>query len=251
MNMSKLIYKRALLKLSGESLMGDTGYGIDTEALDREAEKLKEIKEKTDVELAIVIGGGNIFRGMKAATQSGMNRAVADHMGMLATVINALAVQDTLERKGLATRVMTAFPILTVAEHYTRRRALSHMEKGKIVILSAGTGHPYFTTDTAAALRAAELGCDVMLKATTIDGVYDKDPKEYPKEAKKYDNLDYETFLLNNLQIMDATAVSLCRSVKMPILVFDLTVPGNIIRALEGENIGTRISCIENPTREG
>ncbi len=238
--MPDLKYKRAMLKLSGESLMGDSPFGISGEALSVESNKILKIIE-TGVELAIVIGGGNIFRGMQEAAKSGINRAVADNMGMLATVINALAFADALEDKGIETRLMTAFPILAVAQQYTRRQALSHLDKGRVVLLSAGTGHPYFTTDTAAALRACELGCDVLLKATTTDGVYDRDPKKFPDKAQKYDSLDYDTFLHKNLGVMDAAAITLCRSVNLPILVFDLAGSGNIIKALRGENIGTVI----------
>jgi uridylate kinase len=237
--MSDLKYRRILLKMSGESLLGDSEFGINTVALDQAAEQIIQTR-KTGVQLAIVIGGGNIFRGMKAAASSGMDRSVADSMGMLATVMNALALQDALERKNIKTRVMTAIPLSVFAEPYIRRRALHHLDKDRVLILAAGTGHPFFTTDTAAALRAAELHCNVIFKATTVDGVYDKDPKLH-SDAVRFDKLDYSTFLNRDLGVMDAAAVSLCRSNKIPILVFDLSETANIIGALHGQNIGTLI----------
>lgn len=237
--MPELKYGRVLLKMSGESLLGDGNYGIQPDALDDMAAQIVRIK-KTGVQLSIVLGGGNIFRGMQAAAESGMDRSVADYMGMLATIINALALQDAIERKGEDTRVMTAFPLTVIAEPYIRRRAIHHLEHDRILILAGGTGHPYFTTDTAAALRAAELGCEVVFKATKVDGVYDKDPMVH-HDAKKFENLDYNSFLQMNLKVMDATAVSLCRSCDLPILVFDLSDTGNIIRVLYGEKVGTTI----------
>lgn len=237
--MPKLKYGRVLLKMSGESLLGEGDYGINPDALEKMAAQIVEI-HNTGIQLAIVLGGGNIFRGMQAAAKSGMDRSVADYMGMLATIINALALQDALERKGEDTRVMTAFPLSVIAEPYIRRRAIHHLDHGRILILSAGTGHPYFTTDTAAALRAAELGCEVIFKATKVDGVYDKDP-EVHRDARKFETLNYNQFLQLDLKVMDATAVSLCRSCELPILVFDLTETGNIIKVLYGEKVGTTI----------
>lgn len=237
--MADLKYKRILLKMSGEALMGESDYGIDPKGIDRVSNQIIRIKQ-TGVELAIVIGGGNIFRGMQAATQGGMNRSMADYMGMLATIINGLALQDALEQKGLDTRLMTAFPLHVVAEPYIRRRAIHHLECGRVLILAAGTGQPYFTTDTAAALRAAEVGADVMIKGTQVDGVYDKDPNKY-KDAVKFDKLDYTKFLQLDLGVMDATAVSLCRSCSLPIIVFDLHNADNIIKVLHGEKVGTII----------
>ena len=237
--MTKLKYKRVLLKISGESLLGESAYGIDDQALISCAAQLSEIR-KTGIELAVVIGGGNIYRGMVRAAQSGMNRSVADQIGMLATVMNALALQEALERNGTDARVMTAFPANAISETFIRRPAIRHLEKGRVLILAAGTGHPFFTTDTAAALRAAELEAEVILKATTVDGVYDKDPKANG-DAVLYDRIDYAEYLRKDLKVMDGTAVSLCRSCKLPIIVFDLTDPANIINILYGDNVGTRI----------
>jgi uridylate kinase len=237
--MTQAKYKRVLLKMSGEALMGDSSYGINESALTRITDDIIAAHE-TGVEMGLVIGGGNIFRGMKAATETGMDRSVADAIGMLATIMNALAFQDALEQKGVDTRVMTAFPLAAVAEPYIRRRAIHHLEEGRVLILAAGTGHPYFTTDTAAALRAAELKAEVLIKATQVDGVYDKDPRKFT-DAKRYDQIDWGDVLSQNLGVMDATAVSLCRSCSLPIIVFDLSVPGNIIRVLSGQDVGTRI----------
>jgi len=229
-------YKRVLLKLSGEALQGREGYGIDPRVVDDIARQLKEVKD-LGVELAVVIGGGNIFRGFEAES-GGMDRATADYMGMLATVINGMALQDALERKGVFTRVQTAIAMSALAEPYIRRRAIRHLEKGRIVILAGGTGNPYFTTDTAAALRAIELGADVILKATKVDGIYDADPKKV-KNAKRFTRLRYMDVLKKRLKVMDATAISLCMDNELPIIVFDLMKQGNIRRAILKQNIGT------------
>jgi uridylate kinase len=232
-------FKRILLKLSGEALMGEGAYGIDNATLARIAEEVKEVRD-LGVEVALVIGGGNIFRGL-AASANGMDRASADYMGMLATVMNSLALQDALERVGCDTRVLSAIEIREVAESYIRRRAVRHLEKGRVVIFAAGTGNPYFTTDTAASLRAMEIHADVLLKATRVDGVYDKDPKRHP-DAKRFDRLSYIEVLQRNLQVMDSTAISLCKDNKLSILVFDLRQRGNIRRAVVGERIGTLVA---------
>jgi uridylate kinase len=232
-------FKRILLKLSGEALMGEGSYGIDNTTLARIAEEVKEVRD-LGVEVALVIGGGNIFRGL-AASANGMDRASADYMGMLATVMNSLALQDALERVGCDTRVLSAIEIREVAESYIRRRAVRHLEKGRVVIFAAGTGNPYFTTDTAASLRAMEIHADVLLKATRVDGVYDKDPKRYP-DAKRFDRLSYIEVLQRNLQVMDSTAISLCKDNNLSILVFDLRQRGNIRRAVVGERIGTLVA---------
>jgi uridylate kinase len=229
-------YRRILLKLSGEALAGREGYGIDETVLTTIASEVKEVHD-LGVEVAIVIGGGNIFRGIAASTR-GADRATADYMGMLATVINALALQDALERIGVLTRVQSAIGMQAVAEPYIRRRATRHLEKGRVVIFAAGTGNPYFTTDTAASLRAMEIGADVILKATKVDGVYDADPMK-DRNAKKFDELTYIDVLRRNLRVMDATSISLCMDNNMPIIVFDLTTSGNIRRVVTGEPIGT------------
>ncbi len=234
--MSEKRFKRVLLKLSGEALMGDAGYGIDADILDSIADQIKAACG-LGTEIAIVVGGGNIFRGLKAAS-SGMDRAQGDYMGMLATVMNALALQDALERSGVYTRVMSAIEMQAVAEPYIRRRAVRHMEKGRVVIFAAGTGNPYFTTDTTAALRALEIGADCVMKATRVDGVYDKDPLT-STDAVKFDELTYIDVLNRGLQVMDSTAISLCMDNELPILVFNMEVQGNIERALEGEPVGT------------
>ncbi len=233
-----LRYRRVLLKLSGEALMGRAGYGIDSEVLNSIAAELCEVHAE-GVELALVIGAGNIFRGLKGAAE-GIERASADYMGMIATVMNALALQDVLERQGVQTRVMSAIEMRQVAEPYIRRRAVRHLEKRRIVIFAAGTGNPFFTTDTAASLRAAEIGAEVLLKATKVDGVYDADPKLYGG-AKRYAELSYLEFLSKQLKVMDATAVSLCMENSLPVIVFNLTVAGNIKRAVLGEPIGTLV----------
>ncbi len=229
-------YRRVLLKLSGEVLMGDAGYGIDPATINRLAAELIEVK-RSGVELAIVIGGGNIFRGM-SGTASGMDRASADYMGMLATVMNAIALQDAIERAGETVRVISAMHIKEVAEPYIRRRALRHLEKGRIVIFAAGTGNPYFTTDTAASLRAMEIQADAVFKGTKVDGVYDADPATHA-DARRYDTLTFTEALSKRLGVMDATAMSLCRDNRMPIVVFDVTRPGEMLRAISGEPVGT------------
>jgi uridylate kinase len=233
-----LKYKRVLLKLSGEALLGKKEFGIDQEFLKKIASELKEI-HALGVELSIVIGGGNIFRGV-AGEKEGLNRARADYMGMLATLINALALQDVLEREGLPVRTMSALEVIEVAETYIREKALKHLEKGRILILACGTGNPFFTTDTAAILRALELGCEVIFKATKVDGVYDRDPKLDPT-AQKFDEITYDEVLSRNLKVMDATAFSLARDHKLPILVFNLFQANNIKGAIFGERVGTLI----------
>jgi len=234
----QLRYKRVLLKLSGEALLGSKEFGIDHSFLKKIASELKEVHQ-LGVELAIVIGGGNIFRGV-AGEREGLNRARADYMGMLATLINALALQDVLEKEGVSVRTMSALEVIEVAEPYIREKALRHLEKGRMLILACGTGNPYFTTDTAATLRALELGCEVLFKATKVDGVYDKDPKVYP-DAKKFEEITFDEALQKNLKVMDATAFSLAREHRLPILVFNLFESGNIKKALFGERIGTLI----------
>jgi uridylate kinase len=235
----KAVYKRIVLKLSGEALQGDKTHGVDQAVLVSIARQVKEIKGM-GVEVALVLGGGNIFRGQENTSSRGldMDRSVADYMGMLATVINGLALQDALEKMHMPTRVMTAIEMQKIAEPYIRRRAVRHLEKGRIVIFAAGTGNPYFTTDTAAALRAMEIGADVILKATKVDGVYTADPMKV-KGAKKFEQLKYIDVLKKRLKVMDATAVSLCMDNKLPIVVFDLTKAGNIKRVVLGDKIGT------------
>jgi uridylate kinase len=232
-------YKRILLKLSGEALMGEQGYGIDYAVLDPIAAQIKEVSD-LGVQIAIVIGGGNIFRGLSAAAM-GMERASADYMGMLATVLNALALQNILENKGVVTRVQSAIEMRELAEMYIRRRAVRHLEKNRVVIFAAGTGNPYFTTDTAAALRAMEIGAEVIMKATRVDGVYSADPLKEPS-AVKFDQLTYIEVLQKNLRVMDATAISLCMDNNLPIIVFNLTASGNIKRIVSGEKIGTLVT---------
>ena len=229
-------YDRVLLKLSGEALAGDLGYGIDPKVVDDLAEQIAEIVHD-GVQLAIVVGGGNIFRGL-AGSAEGMDRAQADYIGMLATVMNALALQDSFERHGVFSRVQSAITMQEVCEPYIRRRAERHLEKGRVVILAAGTGNPYFTTDTTAALRACELDVDCLMKATKVDGVYDSDPRKNP-DAKRYDTISYLEVISQGLNVMDTTATSLCMDNNLPMIVFDLTVPGNIKRALRGEDVGT------------
>ena len=231
-------YHRVLLKLSGEALMGDNGYGIDPKVIDDLAEQIKHIVDD-GVQVAITVGGGNIFRGV-AGSANGMDRAQADYIGMLATVMNALALQDGLERHGVSSRVQSAIEMHQVAETYIRLRAIRHMEKGRVVIFAAGTGNPYFTTDTTAALRACELDVDCLMKATKVDGVYDSDPKVNP-DAKRFDSISYMEVLNKGLHVMDSTATSLCMDNKVPMIVFDLTVKGNISRALKGEAVGTTV----------
>lgn len=235
----KPAYKRVLLKVSGEMLAGDQGFGIQPDVIDRFAGEIKEIRDM-GAEIAVVIGGGNIFRGLAGASR-GMDRAHADYMGMLATVMNALALQDALERIGCYTRVMTAIEMHQVAEPYIRRRAIRHMEKGRVVIFGAGTGNPYFSTDTGAALRAAEIHADIILKGTKVDGVYDRDPALHPS-AKRYSQMTYLQVLQEGLRVMDATATSLCMDNFIPIVVFNLYETGNIRRVVCGEPIGTLIT---------
>ena len=232
-------YKRVLLKLSGEALMGEQSYGIDPAVATQIARDVSEI-QGMGVETAIVIGGGNIFRGV-AASARGMDRATADYMGMLATVINALALQDALEQQNVVTRVVTAIEMRAVAEPFIRRRAIRHLEKGRVVVFGAGTGNPYFSTDTAAALRAMEIKADVILKATKVDGIYDADPMVKPG-ALRYDRISYLEVLEQRLKVMDATAISLCMDNKLPIKVFNLRTPGNIKRAVSGEPIGSLVT---------
>ena len=234
--MSDIRYKRVLLKLSGEALMGDGQYGIDPKVTDHLAKQVKELLA-VGHEVGVVVGGGNIFRGMAGAA-GGMERAQADYMGMLATVMNALALQDSFERHGVFSRVQSAINMQEVSEPYIRRRAIRHMEKGRVVILAAGTGNPYFTTDTTAALRACELDVDCLMKATKVDGVYDADPMKNP-DAHRFDHISYMEVLSQGLHVMDATATSLCMDNDVPMIVFDLTKPGNIKAALQGEPVGT------------
>jgi uridylate kinase len=235
----KPIYKRILLKLSGEALMGEQGYGIDPATITRIADEARQIHD-LEVQLAIVVGGGNIFRGVALASQ-GMDRSSADYVGMLATVINALALQDALERVGAYTRVMSAIEMREVAEPFIRRRAVRHLEKGRVVIFAAGTGNPYFTTDSAAALRACEIKADAILKATKVDGVYDDDPVKNPN-AKMYDYITYRDVIRRDLKVMDTSAISLVRENEIPIHIFNLNVPDNILRVVTGEKIGTIVS---------
>lgn len=237
--MSKLKYKRIILKLGGESLQGRLGYGIDPKAVASIASRIKELT-KLGVEIAIVIGGGNIFRGL-AASARGIDRATADYMGMLATTINGLALQDALEKQGVITRVQTAIEMQELAESYIRRRAERHLEKGRIVIFVGGTGNPFFSTDTAAALRASEIGAEILLKATKVDGVYSTDPHKDPK-AKRYHRLGYIDVLKKRLKVMDSTAISLCMDNSIPILVFNINKKGDIKNAILGKKIGTLIS---------
>jgi uridylate kinase len=232
------VYKRVLLKLSGEALMGEQQFGVDPKVVGRIAEDIKDI-QKLGVETAIVIGGGNIFRGL-AASARGMDRATADYMGMLATVINGLALQDGLEQSGVVTRVVTAIEMRAVAEPFIRRRAIRHLEKGRVVIFAAGTGNPYFTTDTAAALRAMEIKADAILKGTKVDGVYTADPM-LDTTATKYDTISYLQVLERQLKVMDTTAISLCMDNKLPIVVFNMRAAGSIRRVVMGEPVGTTV----------
>lgn len=229
-------FNRILLKLSGEALMGEGQFGIDPATTDRMAGEIAAA-QAAGHELCLVVGGGNIFRGLAAAAQ-GFDRTSADYMGMLATVMNALALQNALERAGVDTRVQSAIPMPTVSEPYIRRRALRHLEKGRIVIFAAGTGNPYFTTDTAAALRAAEMGCDALFKGTSVDGIYDADPKK-KKDARRYDSLPFNQVLADDLKVMDASAVALCRDNNIPIVVFNIREQGNLARVLSGEGTAT------------
>ncbi|MCD6581379.1 MAG: UMP kinase [Desulfuromusa sp.] len=234
--MATIKYRRILLKLSGEALAGEQGYGIDPDVINGIAAEIKEVSA-LGVEIAVVIGGGNIFRGL-AASSKGMDRASADYMGMLATVMNSLAMQDALEKQGVVTRVQSAIDMQQIAEPYIRRRAVRHLEKGRVVIFSAGTGNPYFTTDTAASLRAMEINAEVILKATKVDGVYTADPKK-DKNAVKLESLTYLEVLQKGLQVMDATATSLCMDNNLPMIIFDMTQRDNIKKVVLGEKIGT------------
>jgi uridylate kinase len=232
-------YRRILLKLSGEALMGREDYGIDPEVLFRLAREIQEIA-RIGVQVGVVIGGGNIFRGAGLAA-AGMDRVTGDHMGMLATVMNALAMQDALEKLGSYARTMSALKINEVCEDFIRRRAIRHLEKGRITLFAAGTGNPFFTTDSAAALRAIEIGADLMLKATKVDGVYDSDPHKNP-DARRYATLTYDDVITRNLQVMDTAAIALCRDYKIPLRIYDMGVPGNLLRLVQGEDIGTLVS---------
>ena len=234
----KTVYDRVLLKLSGEALLGNASYGISPEVMDSLAAQIRNVHEM-GVELGLVVGGGNIFRGMAGAAR-GMDRAAADQMGMLATVMNALALQDALMRQKVEARVLSAIELGRMAEHFVRARALKHLDAGRVVIFAAGTGNPFFTTDTAAALRALEINAQVLFKATRVDGVYDKDPEKFP-DALKFDNLTYRQVLEKDLRVMDAAAISLARDAGLPVVVFNMQIPGNIEKVLAGENIGTTV----------
>ena len=236
--MSDLAYRRILLKLSGEALMGTEDYGIDPKIINRLAREVIEAQQ-SGAEVALVIGGGNIFRGAGLAA-TGMDRVTGDHMGMLATIINALAMQDALEKLGARCRVMSAIKINQICEDYIRRRAVRHLEKGRVVIFAAGTGNPFFTTDSGAALRAIEINANLLLKATKVDGVYDKDPKKH-SDAVRFDSLTYDDVLSRDLQVMDTAAFALCRDASMPLRIFDMDQPGQLLRILHGEQIGTLV----------
>lgn len=233
-----LKYKRVLLKLSGESLMGKKGFGIDPDVLDFFGTEIKQAHD-AGAEIGLVIGGGNIFRGLNAHTQ-GIDRVTGDQMGMLATMINSLALQNACEQKGVFTRLMSAIQMHEIAEPYIRRRAIRHLEKGRVVIFGAGTGHPYFSTDTAASLRAVEIQADAIMKGTRVDGVYDADP-EKNSNAQKFENISYIDVINNNLRVMDLTAVSLCKENNLPMIVFNMDKPGNLLSVLKGDNVGTLI----------
>jgi len=238
MSEDKLVYRRILLKISGEALMGSGDYGIDPETIRRVAGEIIDLARR-GVEVGLVIGGGNIFRGAGLA-QGGIDRVTGDHMGMLATVINALAMQDALEKLGSECRVMSALKINQVSEDYIRRRAVRHLEKGRIVLFAAGTGNPFFTTDSAASLRAIEIGAEIMFKATKVDGIYDSDPVKNP-DAVRYETLSYDEAIVKKLGVMDTTALVLCRDQNVPVRVFDLFQPGNLLRAVQGESVGTLV----------
>jgi uridylate kinase len=240
-------FKRILLKLSGEALMGEGKYGISPKTLQQIAQEVRDIVEM-GVQVGIVIGGGNIFRGVSASTE-GMDRASADYMGMLATVINALALQDSMEKLGVFTRVQSAIEMQELAEPYIRRRAVRHLEKGRVVIFAAGTGNPYFTTDTAASLRAMEINAEVILKATKVDGIYSADPVKDPS-ATRYQSLSYIEVLRKNLKVMDSTAISLCMDNELPIIVFDLGQRGNILKVVQGEDVGTLVGTLKPQQQE-
>lgn len=236
--MSNLMYKRVLLKLSGEALMGDQEFGISSDVITSYARQIKEVVDM-GIELAIVIGGGNIFRGLSGSSQ-GIDRVTGDHMGMLATVINSLALQNAIEKLGIPTRVQSAIEMEKIAEPFIKRKAQRHLEKGRVVIFGGGTGNPYFTTDTAAALRAIEINADIVMKATKVDGIYDKDPMKHT-DAIKYKEVTYTEVLNKDLKVMDATAISLCRENKLPILVFDSVTEGNIIKVMKEKGMGTLV----------
>jgi len=236
--MSKLKYKRVLLKLSGESLMGDKGFGIDNKVLQFFSDEIKKVHDD-GLQLGIVIGGGNIYRGLSANDQ-GIDRVTGDQMGMLSTMINSLALQNAIEKKGIYTRLMSSIKMEEIAEPYIRRRALRHLEKGRVVIFGSGTGHPYFSTDTAASLRAVEIQADAIIKGTRVDGVYDSDPEKNPS-AFKFDKISYLDILKKNLKVMDLTAVSLCQENNLPMVVFNMDKPGNLRRVIRGETVGTVI----------
>lgn len=240
--MAELKFKRVLLKLSGESLMGEQGFGISAEVLEFFADEVKKVHD-VGVQLGIVIGGGNIYRGLSAHSQ-GIDRATGDQMGMLATMINSLALQNAIEKRGIHTRLMSAIKMDEIAEPYIRRRAIRHLEKGRVVIFGAGTGHPYFSTDTAASLRAVEIGADVIVKGTRVDGVYDSDPEKNP-EALKFDKISYLEILKQNLRVMDLTAVSLCQENNLPMMVFNMDKPDNLLKLVLGETVGTFINNTE------
>jgi uridylate kinase len=238
MSLTPLKYRRVLLKLSGEALMGNENYGIDPIVINAMAKDIIEV-QKAGVQIGLVIGGGNIFRGAGLA-ENGMDRVTGDHMGMLATVINALAMADALEKLGAYARVMSAIKINEVCEDYIRRRAIRHLEKGRIALFAAGTGNPFFTTDSAAALRATEIGADLLLKATKVDGIYDADPKKNPN-AVRFDSLSYDEVIARNLQVMDTAAFALCRDNRVPLRIYDMMQPGALMRILQGEAIGTLV----------
>ena len=237
--MEQIKYKRVLLKLSGESLMGNKGFGIDGKVLEFFAKEVKKVHD-IGLQLGIVIGGGNIYRGL-SASQQGIDRATGDYMGMLATLINSLALQNEIEKHGSPSRLMSAIQMSAVAEPYIRRRAIRHLEKGRVVILGAGTGHPYFSTDTAASLRAVEIGAEVIIKGTRVDGIFDSDPEINPA-ATKFDSIAYMDILKKNLRVMDLTAVSLCQENNLPMIVFNMTEPDNLLRLALGENVGTIVN---------
>ncbi|MCP4004890.1 MAG: UMP kinase [bacterium] len=234
----KPVYKRVLLKISGQSLAGDESFGISTNAIMQTAQEIYEVSQ-LGVEIGVVCGGGNIIRGVTASAE-GLNRTAADYMGMLAGVMNALALQDALEKCGVPTRVMSAIEIKQVAEPHIRRKAIRHIEKGRVVIFAAGTGNPFFTTDTGAALRAMEIGAEVLLKGTRVDGIYDSDPEKFP-DAVFYSTVTYRDFIERNLGVMDSTAITLCQEHKMPIVVFNMSVPGNILKVVGGNDLGTSV----------
>jgi uridylate kinase len=241
--MPQPVFRRVLLKLSGEMLAGEAGFGLNTAVIGRFADEIIAIHD-LGVQVGVVIGGGNIWRGVTASENGQMDRAHADYMGMLATVINALALQDAMEQRGCYTRVMSALHVDQVCEPYIRRRAVAHLSKGRVVIFAAGTGNPFFSTDTAASLRAAEIKADVILKATKVDGVYDKDPKKFA-DAVRYEHITHIDALKKGLKVMDATAISLCMENQIPLVIFDMNTPGNVLRVVTGEDVGTRVNSPE------